>query len=220
LSKDLIIFGNGGLSSVVKYYCALIGLKVAGFTVDENYLTSDTFEELPNVNFTDVTNYFPPEKFMLFIAIGASDLLGFVRQEKIISAFKMGYELFRHNFFNDDPKNKINIGENSIIMPNSHVDPYVKIGDGVIVWNGSTICHHTTIGDYSFIAPGATICGKVKVGNNCYIGSNATIRNNLCVANQTLIGAGAYINHDTDFQGVYLPAKSVKINRSSKEIKF
>lgn len=200
-NKDLIIFGNGGLASVVRYYCENIGLKVAGFTVDEKYFTSDVFEELPNICFSDVNNTFPPTSHMLFVAIGASDMLGFKRQEKMNKAIQKGYKLFSHNFISCDIAKDTFIGVNTCIMPRCQVDPFVKIGDGVIVWNGATICHHTQIGNYSFIAPGAVICGKVTVGEHCFIGSNATIRDNLCLAPQTLVGAGAYIKHDTGLLG-------------------
>jgi len=220
MSKNLVIFGNGGPASIVRYYCENMGLKVAGFTVDEDYRLTENFEGLPNVIFQNLTQKFSPSDHLLFIAIGASDMLGFARQEKMVKGIDMGYELFSHLSIDDVLKTKISLGVNSFIMPGCTVDPFVKIGDGVIAWNGSVICHHTSIGGYSFIAPGATICGKVTVGEHCFIGSNATIRDNLTIAPRTLIGAGAIINHDTESGSVYMPAKSSKLHLSSSEIKF
>jgi len=219
-NKSLIIFGNGGLSSVVRYYCENAGIKVSGFTIDGNFLNGNTFEGLPNIDFSKLSKRFSPEDHMLFIAIGASDLLGYSRQKKMRDGSSMGYELFSSAFLNSNLKEKISLGENSLIMPGCNVDPFVKFGDGVIAWNGSTICHHTTIGDYSFIAPGATICGRVTVCEHCFIGSNATIRDNLKISNQSLVGAGAFIDSDTEPHSVYMPAKSAKIDKNSKEFRF
>jgi len=220
LSKDLIIFGNGGLASVVRFFCEKINIKVAGFAIDKEYLHEDVFEGLPNISFEQLVQRFSPSRHLLFIAIGASDMLGFARQEKMIAGLEMGYELASYIFVKDEIKNQIFLGNNTFIMPGCKVDPFVKFGDGVIAWNGSIICHHTNIGNYSFIAPGATICGKITVGEHCFIGSNSTIRDNLLIAPQTLIGAGAVISHDTDFGSVYMPAQSSKIDRSSIEMKI
>ena len=219
-AKALIIFGNGGLSSVVRFYCENAGIKIAAFTVDDDYLVSNTFENLPNLDFRQLSKKFSPKDYMLFIAIGASDMLGYSRQKKMRDGSSMGYELFSSAFLDSNLKEKISLGENSLIMPGCNVDPFVKFGDGVIAWNGSTICHHTTIGDYSFIAPGATICGRVNISEHCFIGSNATIRDNLLIAPRTLVGAGAIINNNTIPDCVHMPANSSMINHSSKEMSF
>ena len=220
MAKELIIFGNGGLASLVRYYCELQGIRVAGFTIDREYLAGDLFESLPNVVFKDASNKFPPSHYQLFIAIGATDLLGFSREEKMQEGQKMGYELFSFNFTKPAASAAVTTGRNTIIMPGCMVDPFVCFGDGIIAWNGSTICHHSTIGDYSFIAPGATICGKVTVKEHCFIGSNATIRDNIFLAPQTLVAAGAVITRDTEPGGVYMPARTVKIERKSNQIKL
>jgi len=218
--QKLIIFGNGGLASVIRVYLENEGVDVAGFTIDESYLEDDEFEGLPNIGFNSIEQYFHPDDHQLFIAIGASDLMGFARQSKMAAGTKKGYELFRYAFPGSHPVNQLNIGENTFIMPGCHVDPFVKLGNGIIAWNGAVICHHTIIGDYSFIAPGATICGQVIIEDHCFIGSNATIRDNLHIANQTLIGAGAAITQDTDPEGVYLPARVSKLDRASINMKF
>jgi len=213
--KKIIIFGNGGLASLVKFYCEQFGLQVAGFTVDQAYHQKDTFEGLPNVLFDQVSSRFPPSNFQLFIAIGASDMLGTVRKDKMRAGLQMGYELFSQIFVTPILKEKIELGINTLIMPGCQVDPFVKFGDGVIAWNGSVICHHTTIGDYCFIAPGATICGKVTVDEHCFIGSNATVRDNIHIAERTLIGAGAVVNHNTEPGSVYIPTDNLRPNRTS-----
>lgn len=220
ISKKLVIFGNGGLASVVKFHCENVGFTIAGFSIDEEYLHSEQFEDLPNVSYQKILKYFSPHTHLLFIAIGASDMLGFVRQNRINTALVMGYELFSFAFVNDTLRGKIELGANTIILPGVTVDPFVKFGSGVIAWSGSTICHHTTIGDYSFVSPGATICGKVSVGEHCFIGGNSTVRDNLIIAPRSILGAGVVINQDTDPDGVYMPARHVRINKRSNEIMF
>lgn len=216
-TKALIIFGNGGLASVVRFYCENAGITVAAFTVDDEYLNSNTFEGLPNINYSLLSDKFSPAEHKLFIAIGASDMLGYAREKKMLEGSSMGYELFSKAFVDSNLNEKISLGENTLIMPGCNVDPFVKFGDGVIAWNGSTICHDTSIGDYSFIAPGATICGRVRIKEHCFIGSNATITDNLQIAPKCIIGAGSMINHDTEKEGVYMPGRTAKLHYSSSE---
>lgn len=220
LEKDLIIFGNGGLASLVRVYCETEGIRVAGFVIDSGYRNAEHFDGLPNIDFQCAPDEFPPSNYQLFIAIGATDMLGFSRKEKMQIGRSMGYELFSFNFAQPNRSPNITIGKNTLIMPGSSVDPFVVFGAGIIAWNGSTICHHSTIGDYSFIAPGATICGKVIIQEHCFIGSNATIRDNIFLAAQTLVGAGAVITKSTEPGGVYMPARTVQISRQSDQIQF
>lgn len=220
MSKPLIIFGNGGLASVLRYYSESIGLSVAGYTLDKEFHTSDSFEGLPNYCFEELPKHLDPVNFQLFIAIGASDMLGFARQEKMMQGLQMGFDLFSHSFASNSPADKLVCGRNSLVMPSSSIDPFVVLGDGVVVWNGSTICHHTTVGDFSFIAPGATICGKVQISEHCFIGSNATIRDNIVLAPRTLVGAGATITKNTEVDSVYMPGRTVRLDRSSSELHF
>lgn len=220
MSKPLIIFGNGGLASVLRCYAESIGTRVAGYTLDKELHTSDSFEGLPNYCFENLPKHLNPADFQLFIAIGASDMLGFARRDKMTQGLQMGFDLFSHSFASNTPADKLVYGRNTFIMPNSSIDPFVVLGDGVIVWNGSTICHHTTVGDFSFIAPGATICGKVHIAEHCFIGSNATIRDNIFLAPRTLVGAGATITKNTAADSVYMPGKSVRLDKSSSELHF
>ncbi|MCJ7695320.1 MAG: NeuD/PglB/VioB family sugar acetyltransferase [Anaerolineaceae bacterium] len=220
MSKPVVIFGNGGLASVVMYYCKNAGIEVVGFTVDDDYHAENLFEGLPNVNFNEVDEAFSPTEHQMFIAIGASDLMGVVRKEKMKAAEQKGYKLFSNNFNNSKEEQNIAFGNNTLIMPDAKVDPFVSFGQGVIAWNGSIICHHTSVGDYCFIAPGATICGKVIIGEHCFIGSNSTIRDNIMISPRNIIGAGSVINRDTDPDSVYMPARSIKIIKPSQEVSF
>jgi len=219
-NKDLIIFGNGGLASVVRFYCENVGIKVAGYSVDRDFLLDKTFEGLPNIGFDEIEERLNPSNHFLFIAIGSSDMLGDIREQKMREGENKGYELFSHIFKDDKLTSSISIGKNTFIMPGCHVDPFVKFGDGVIAWNGSCICHHTKIGDYTFIAPGVAICGRVTVGSHCFIGSNATVRDNVNLTDRTLIGAGAIITHDTEKNSTYMPARSVKIDNFKGDLKM
>lgn len=213
--KQLVIFGNGGLASVVRFYCEQAGIPVAGFTVDDAFFHENDFEGLPNVPFDQLVHQFPPSNHQLFIAIGASDLLGDARKEKMRAGLSLGYELFSQIFISAALKEKITLGSNTFIMPGCQVDPFVKFGNGVIAWNGSIISHHTTIGDYCFIAPGAAICGRVTIGDHAFIGSNATIQDNLLIAERTVIGAGANVKYNSEPGSVYMPPDDLQIARKS-----
>ena len=218
--QPLVIFGNGGLAAVLAHYCRTLAIPVAAFCVDAAYRTVDQFDGLPNVDFEHVEKRFPPADHRIFIAIGASDLLGDARRKKMEQAQRKGYMFFSYCPGEKDRQKTIILGKNTFIMPHCTIDPFTHFGDGIIAWNGAVIAHHTVIGDYSFIAPGAVICGQVQIGEHCFIGANATIRDNLNIGPRTLVGAGAVITHDTEPGGVYLPARTVKIDKPSAEMRF
>ena len=68
------------------------------------------------------------------------------------------------------------------------------------------------------MAPALIIEGKTIVKNNCFLGIQSAVRGNRILEDYTLIGAGAYMNHSTQKEGVYVPARTVRLeNKKSKD---
>ena len=115
---------------------------------------------------------------------------------------------------------KYPIGENCFIFEDNTIQPFVKIGNNVILWSGNHIGHHTTIEDHNFISSHVVVSGQCLIKSNCFIGVNSTIGHAVEVAEETLIGAGSVITKNTDKLSVYVPAKSVKLDRQSNTFKL
>ena len=100
------------------------------------------------------------------------------------------------------------------------MQPYVEIGNNVILWSGNHIGHHSVINDHNFISSHVVISGHCIIEENCFIGVNSTFAHKLTIKKETLIGAGAILAKNTEEKGIYVPPKSVKLDKTSDQIKL
>lgn len=103
----------------------------------------------------------------------------------------------------------VEIGEGSVIMAGTVINPGARIGKGVIVNTSSSIDHDCIVGDFVHIAVGAHLAGTVVVGSETWIGTGATVSNNINICGGCMIGAGAVVMKDIEIPGTYVgvPAK-------------
>lgn len=103
----------------------------------------------------------------------------------------------------------VEIGNGSVVMGGTVINPGAKIGNGVIVNTSSSIDHDCVIGDYVHVAVGAHLCGTVNVGTETWVGAGAIISNNVNICGGCMIGAGAVVIKDIEKEGTYIgvPAK-------------
>src|SRR5215831_2146959 len=216
--SKLVIFGAGDIARLAHYYFTHdTEHAVAAFTVDEQYLESDTFLDLPLVPFESVTERYPPGDFKMFVALSYARM-NQLRAGKYREAKSSGYQLVsylssRCSFLTDNP-----LGENCFILEDNTIQPFVSIGNNVTLWSGNHIGHDSVIRDHVFIASHIVVSGHVDVGEYSFIGVNATLRNSIKIAPRTLVGAGAVIMKDTVAEGVYLPERAKLSPLKSSEI--
>ncbi len=75
MKKGLIVFGIGKIAEVIFYYAKEeCGFDVVAFCVDDDYITTEKFNNLPVVSFSKIVGKFPPGQFDMFIAVGYHDL--------------------------------------------------------------------------------------------------------------------------------------------------
>lgn len=101
------------------------------------------------------------------------------------------------------------IGEGTVIMAGTVINPGVRIGKGCIINTSSSVDHDCEIGDFVHISVGSRLSGTVKVGNETWIGVGATVSNNVNICGGCMIGAGAVVIKDIEEKGTYVgvPAK-------------
>lgn len=218
--SELIIFGAGDIARLAHYYFSRDSEhRVVAFTVDREYRLSDSFADLPLVDFGDVVERYPPAHYKMFVALSYAKM-NKVRAEKYFRAKESGYELLsyvssRCSFLTDYAP-----GDNCFILEDNTVQPFVRIGNNVTLWSGNHIGHDSVIEDHCFLASHIVVSGHVHIRPYCFIGVNATLRNSIEIAQETLIGAGAVIMKDTVEKGVYLPQRAELSGKKSDEIEL
>ena len=210
----IVLFGNQSTARDL-YFCLKSDphYGIAGFTVDKEFIDSDSLLGLPVLPFEDVKNVFPPHEHKMFIAVGYVQN-NRIRKERYFQAKEMGYTLINY------------ISPTSVIVPgtiegdNCFIGHYAvisagaRVGHNVIIGSGSTIGHDVIIGDHCFFSNSVAIAGSVNIGTDCYIGTHATIRNKITIGEKCVIGAGAVLLENAPERSVYLgePAKLLPIS--------
>ena len=204
MNKKLIIFGTGDIAQLAYYYFTNdTSYDVVAFTVDRDYISTDSFFGLPVIAFEEIIELFSPEEFDMFIAMSYSKI-NKDRKEKYFQAKVKNYKLASYISSKASVLNKSDIGDNCFILEDNTIQPFVKIGNNVTLWSGNHIGHHSIIHDHCFIASHVVVSGGVEIGESCFIGVNSTLRDHIKVGDQCVIGAGALLLTDADAEGVYI----------------
>ena len=215
--KKTVLFGAGKIADVIYYLMAEESdREIAGFTVDGDYVESDTFHDLPVVPFADVQKRFPPEDFDMFVALGYQNMNS-LRQERISDAEKKGYSITTFVHPNSTMPAATDLGKNCFIMNDVLIHPWVKLGDNVFVWSGALIGHHSTIGDNCWITSNANIAGVVTAGRNCFFSINATIANNVTLGDRCFLGANCLVTKDLADGAVVIEKSSELLRLNSDQ---
>ncbi len=218
--SDLVLVGTGVTARMAHYYFTRDSEHtVAAFTVDREYKSDDSFLGLPVIDFAEVVERYPPDKYKMFVALGYAKM-NKPRAAKYFQAKELGYELVsyvstRCTFLTDNP-----VGDNCFILEDNTIQPFVTIGNDVILWSGNHIGHDAVIEDHCFLASHIVVSGFTRIGAYSFLGVNATLRNDITIAPETLIGAGAVIMENTVEQGVYLPERAKLSKKKSSEVKL
>lgn len=218
--EKIIIFGTGDIAQIANYYFEIDSdYKVEAFTVDSAYCSSHTFENKPLVPFDNIESIYSPSEYKFFIALSYSNM-NKLRERKYFETKSKGYSLVSYISSKCTNLSQYNCGDNCFIFENNTIQPFVKIGNNVTLWSGNHIGHHSIIEDHNFISSHVVISGHCTIKSNCFVGVNSTIGHQVKVANETLIGAGSVITKDTEIGSVYVPAKSIKLERKSNDFKL
>jgi len=216
----VVIFGTGDVAQIANYYFQIDSqFTVVAFTVDSKYLSSPTFEGLPVYPFEEIEKHFPPTEYQMFIALSYSEM-NQLRERKFYEAKAKGYSLISYVSSKATYLSQYKCGENCFIFEDNTIQPYVKIGDNVLIWSGNHIGHHSVIHSHNFISSHVVISGHCEIEPNCFLGVNSTIAHYVRIARGTLVGAGAVITKDTQPFEVYVPQKSIKLDKSSLDFKL
>lgn len=212
---QVIIFGAGrGADAAHRYLKADSEHEVCGFTVESQYLNTDSFNGLDLVDFAHLKDKYPPSEFKLFAPLGF-DNLNKIRQAKYEAGKDLGYDFISYVHSGIPQIEPFNVGENCFILENNSINLDAKIGNNVVMWSGNQIGDSTVIGDHCWIASHVCIASNVVLEENCVVGLNASISHNTRIGRECFIGANAMIAKNTDPQGVYVVPNTEKLPMSS-----
>jgi sugar O-acyltransferase (sialic acid O-acetyltransferase NeuD family) len=216
----IIIFGCGDISQLAKYYFEIDSPhEIVAFTLDSNYITESNFEGLPVYPFEEIEKKFNPNEFKMFIAISYGEM-NKLRERKFYEAKKKGYQLVSYISSHATYLSQFKCGENCFIFEDNTIQPYVEIGDNVTIWSGNHIGHHSKIHSHNFISSHVVISGHCEIESNCFLGVNSTISHWVKISSGTLVGAGSFISKNTEPYSVYVPPKSIKLDKKSFDFKL
>lgn len=201
--SDIVIFGITDFGRIARLYLERDSEhRVVAFTVNRDYISEGSFQELPVIAFEELADSHPPERVSMFVAAGFSKV-NQVRSRILEECREKGYSFISYVSSQAMVWPDVPIGENTFIFEANVVQPGVAVGDDVVLWSGNHVGHDTTIEDHCFVASHAVISGNCRIGHHSFVGVNATFRDGVTVAPRNVIGAGAVIMKDTEEGAVY-----------------
>lgn len=202
-NKQVLIFGIGDLARVARFYFDCDSdLETVAFVLDREFIKEKTFQGLPVVPFDEVEKVYPPDKYEMFIGVGYSNF-NKNREEKYFAAKNKNYRFVTYVNSKVTHWGDTEIGENTFILEDVTIQPFVKIGANCVIWSGNHIGHDSQIADHCFLTSHVVISGNCRIGRNCFLGVNATIRDGITVGDHCIIGAGTLILKNTEPGSVY-----------------
>lgn len=196
MSKPLVIFGTAEMAELARFYFENDSeYRVVAFTVDDNFVTGDSFQGLPLVPFSEVTKRFPPAEFEMHVALSYARL-NRLRQEKYEQAKQAGYRLVSYVCNKSVTWPDLTIGDNCFILENQTIQPGVRIGNNVMIWSGNHIGHGTQIDDHTYVASHVVISGHCKIGQRNFFGVNSTLRDFCTIGDGCFVAMGAAVARD------------------------
>ena len=215
--SKVVLFGCGrGADVAYRYLKGDTQHDIIGFTVDEAFIKSDTFHDLPLVPFDSVERYFSPSEYRMLVLLCYQDM-NHLRAAKYLQAKDKGYEFISYIHSSVYSLENLDVGENCFIMENQSLNLDVKIGNNVVMWSCNHIGDFSIVGDHVWISSHVSVAGGVTIKEYSFVGIHASISNNVILSPETLVGAGTFISQDTKKKGVYTQQGAACIFEDSRK---
>ena len=198
--KDIIIFGTGEIAELAHYYFEHdpeSQYNVVAFTVDDEYVKSETFNSLPLVPISKLKELYPTQKFAAHVALSYQKL-NQLREAKYNLMKALGYELVSYVCSKSALWQDLKHGDNCFILENQTIQPTVKIGNNVMIWSTNHLGHNCEIKDHTYLASGITVSGHTIIGERTFIGVNAAFKDFIRIGADCFITMGANVVRDIE----------------------
>lgn len=207
-NNQVVVFGTGRVAELVHYYLTHDSdFEVAGFVVDDEYLSLSSFCGLPVATSSSANHKFPPEEFLMFVAVSYA-AMNRLRSDKCEWARARGYELISYVSSQATTFSDLTHGDNCLILEDNTIQPFARLGDNVFLWSGNHIGHHSVIENNVFVSSHCVVSGNCTIGHHSFLGVNSTVQNDVEVGAECFVGPQSLVRHD-------LPPRSVLIAQST-----
>lgn len=199
--KKLIIFGVTEVAKLLHYYIQRDkSFEVVAFTLDSSYRQSDSFNNIPLVDFEEIEKVYSINDHEIFVAIGPSSM-NKLRAKKLEEARAKGYKIA--TYISPNAICHSTVGENCLLADGVIINPFSKIGDNNFFWERAIVAHDSNVGNNCYFSPNSVISSYCHIGDNSFIGTGAVLKATVKIAEKSLVGASCYISKDTEVSGVY-----------------
>jgi sugar O-acyltransferase (sialic acid O-acetyltransferase NeuD family) len=213
----VVIVGQGVAAKVLASYIQSESpFELAGFTVDDEYMTPETGEALRCIPLSKLEREYPSSSYSILLGIGYAQM-NQARRSMFKRLQERGYVVESFISPKASIASNVEIGQGCIVLPGSVIEPYATVGDNTVLWSNVTVAHHSSVGSHCWLASGTVVSGQAKVGDNSFIGVNATIVNEVEVGEGCFIGAGALITKNTKENSVHITRSSEMLRYSASE---
>jgi acetyltransferase-like isoleucine patch superfamily enzyme len=207
--SKVVLYGTGRGADVARRFLQRDSdHQVCGFTLDSDYMTSDTFCGLPVVAFENVEKVFPPDEFKMLTLLGYQGMNG-LRRRKYEEGKAKGYGFISYVNSHFYKAGDVEIGENCFILDNQSISLDVRIGNNVVLWSSNHIGDLTVVEDHVWLASHVTVAAEAVLGAGSFLGLGATVGNRVKIAPETFVGAQTFLSAGTTPGGVHLHSGEV-----------
>ena len=214
----IIIFGNGEIASLSKYYFNSISKKIDFFCVDDDFIKESKFENTPILPFSELKNKNRNEN-KLFVALSYSQQ-NKLRENKFNEIQKLGFQFESFVHENSYISSGAKIGINCLILENQTIQRDVEIANNVTIWSGNHIGHGSKILSHTYISSHVVISGHCKVGERCFLGVNSSIKDFTTLEHDVFVGMGANVTSNTKSGSVVINNSSQTFDENDKRAKI
>ena len=192
-AHQIVIVGAGESAEIAyEYFTHDSPHEVVAFAVESKYRNSDDLFGVPVIDFEQLVDRYPPNRFQAFVAL-SSTFLNRARRKLYRATKEMGYTCATYVSSKAFVWRNVKIGENTMIFENNVLQYHVEVGDNTVLWSGNHVGHRTVIGNDVFIASHAVISGFCRIGDGCFLGVNCCLGDEVAIGEDCVIGMGAVV---------------------------
>lgn len=188
--KDVVIYGASGHGKVIADIVGKSGGTILAFVDDDDTIWDKSFCGYPIWGGgSHLIDHAKKETFSVIIGIGDNHIRQKVQKNLEAADIRFCTAIHPSAQLGID----VTIGEGTVVMGNSVINPGTRVGSHSIVNTAVTIDHDCIIGDFVHLSPGVHLGGSVRMDSFSWIGLGASIINNIHVAEHAVVGAGAVV---------------------------
>ena len=196
MKEKIVIVGTSSSAIEAYEFIKMYNLyEVIGFAVDEKYIKSKTFYELPVFALEKLDEAIDKNEVKLFIALLWNRLnadrrglyerlkmqgysfVNLISPTAIIRGKLKGDNCWIHDYVIVQPNAEI--AENCMIMSYSLIGASAKVGAHCFTGAKSTVAGGSIVGEQSFVGINCTIFDDTKIGQKCILGACSVVKRNV-----------------------------------------